>query len=52
MVAGTPAALLQPPKLPEEQPFYALVGGGFLEWSHLEHILDTTIWDLLARAKN
>jgi hypothetical protein len=33
--------------LPEDHPFYALVGRVASEWAHLEHILDTTIWDLL-----
>jgi hypothetical protein len=32
--------------LPHEHPFYALVGRVASEWSHLEHILDLTIWDL------
>src|SRR5262245_35059281 len=41
---GTPATLLPPPTLPEEHPFYALVGRVASEWAHLEHILDTTIW--------
>ena len=32
--------------LPPDHPFYALVGRVASEWSHLEHILDLTIWDL------
>jgi hypothetical protein len=44
---GTPATLLQPPKLPNVDPFYALVDRVTSEWSHLEHILDMTIWKLL-----
>jgi hypothetical protein len=36
-----------PPKLPEEHPFYTLVGRVASEWAHLEHILDATIWNLL-----
>jgi hypothetical protein len=35
------------PSLPEKHPFYLLVGRVASEWSHLEHILDTTIWNLL-----
>jgi hypothetical protein len=35
------------PSLPEEHPFYSLVGRVTSEWSHIEHILDTTIWNLL-----
>jgi hypothetical protein len=34
--------------LPEQDPFYALVGRVASEWAHLEHILDTTIWGLLS----
>lgn len=34
-------------KLPAEHGFYTLVGRVASEWSHLEHILDLTIWDLL-----
>jgi hypothetical protein len=37
--------------LPEEHPFYALVGRVASEWSHLEHILDTTIWGLLGTSE-
>jgi hypothetical protein len=44
---GRPATLRQPPTLPEEHPFYALIGRVASEWAHLEHILDTTIWGLL-----
>ncbi len=33
--------------LPVDHKFYALVGRVASEWSHLEHILDATIWDLL-----
>jgi hypothetical protein len=32
--------------LPADHPFYALVGRVASEWSHFEHILDLTIWDL------
>jgi len=34
--------------LPADHPFYAMVGRVASEWSHLEHILDMTIWDLLS----
>ena len=34
-------------RLPPDHPFYALVGRVASEWSHLEHILDETIWSLL-----
>lgn len=33
--------------LPEDHPFYALVGRVASEWAHLEHIVDLTIWGLL-----
>ncbi len=32
--------------LPSDHPFYAFVGRVASEWSHLEHILDQTIWVL------
>jgi hypothetical protein len=44
---GTPACLLAPGPLPENHPFYTLVGRVASEWSHLEHIVDLTIWKLL-----
>lgn len=34
-------------RLPAEHAFYALVGRVASEWSHLEHLLDLLIWDLL-----
>lgn len=40
---GMPATLRL---LPEEHPFYALIGRVASEWAHIEHILDTTIWGL------
>jgi hypothetical protein len=33
--------------LPENHPFYALVGRVASEWSHLEHILDLVIYDFV-----
>jgi hypothetical protein len=45
--SGMPETLRQLPTLPDEDPFYALVGRVASEWAHLEHILDTTIWELL-----
>lgn len=44
---GTPIWLLAPGPLPEDHPFYALVGRVASEWAHLEHIVDLTIWKLL-----
>jgi hypothetical protein len=41
-VTGQPTTLL-----PEHHPFYAIVGRVISEWSHVEHILDETIWGLL-----
>lgn len=38
-------AILHNP-LPEGQPFYAKIGRVAAEWAHLEHTLDTIIWDL------
>jgi hypothetical protein len=38
---------LAPGPLPEDHPFYALVGRVASEWAHLEHIVDLTIWKLL-----
>jgi hypothetical protein len=38
---------LAPGPLPEDHPFYALVGRVASEWAHLEHIVDLTIWELL-----
>jgi hypothetical protein len=35
-----------PEHLPENHPFYAAVGRIASEWSHIEHLLDQTIWDL------
>lgn len=35
-------------KLPDEHPFYNMVGRVASEWAHLEHILDLTIWKLLS----
>jgi len=32
--------------LPDSHPFYAAVGRIASEWSHLEHVLDLTIWEL------
>jgi len=32
--------------LPDNHPFYILVGRVASEWAHLEHALDTIIWDL------
>jgi hypothetical protein len=40
------AALTIHKPLPEDSPFYAIVGRVASEWSHLEHILDLTILDL------
>jgi len=37
--------------LPEEHPFYTLVGRVASEWANLEHILDTTIWGLLGASQ-
>jgi hypothetical protein len=37
--------------LPEEHPFYTLIGRVASEWAHLEHILDTTIWGLLGASQ-
>ena len=33
--------------LPENHPFYAMIGKVASQWAHLEHILDCTIWELL-----
>jgi hypothetical protein len=33
--------------LPEDHPFYVIVGRVASEWAHLEHIIDVTIWELL-----
>jgi hypothetical protein len=33
--------------LPDDHPFYNMVGRVASEWSHLEHVLDQIIWDLL-----
>lgn len=46
-VQGFPGWLLAPGPLPDDHPFYALVGRVASEWSHLEHIVDLTIWQLL-----
>jgi hypothetical protein len=40
------AALTIHKPLPEDHQFYAIVGRVASEWSHLEHILDLTIWEL------
>ncbi len=34
-------------KLPDEHPFYAVVGRIASEWAHLEHQLDLVIWKLV-----
>lgn len=34
-------------KLPEQHEFYSLVGRIASEWSHLEHVVDRTIWFML-----
>lgn len=44
---GFPGWLLAPGPLPEDHPFYALVGRVASEWAHLEHIVDLTTWELL-----
>jgi hypothetical protein len=44
---GSSIWLLSPGPLPEDHPFYALVGRVASEWAHLEHIVDLTIWELL-----
>ena len=44
---GSSPWLLAPGPLPEDHPFYALVGRVASEWAHLEHIIDLTIWKLL-----
>jgi hypothetical protein len=42
---GVPSVLIHTP-LPEDHPFYALIGRVTSEWAHLEHALDLIIWDL------
>jgi hypothetical protein len=32
--------------LPDDHPFYQMVGRVAAEWAHLEHVLDEAIWDL------
>lgn len=44
---GTPIWFLAPGPLPDNHPFYELVGRVASEWGHLEHIVDLTIWKLL-----
>jgi len=34
-------------RLPDDHPYYALIGRVAAESAHLEHILDLTIWDIL-----
>ena len=46
---GGVAAFSHPPMpLPDQNPFYALIGRVAAEWAQIEHILDLTIWDLCA----
>jgi hypothetical protein len=44
--ATVAAHIIIPKKLPEEHPFYSMVGRVASEWSHLEHWLDVAIWEL------
>jgi hypothetical protein len=41
--SGKPAAEIPP----SDDPIYALIGRVASTWSHLEHILDEIIWDLV-----
>ena len=50
-LTSSPVVMSMHTRLPEDHPFYALVGRVASEWSHLEHILDETIWDLLRADK-
>src|SRR5580700_5640440 len=45
-VSSTAVLTIHKP-LPEEHPFYSVVGRVASEWSHLEHILDLTIWEII-----
>lgn len=39
-------------RLPEDHPFYAMVGRVASEWSHVEHSLDLIIWNLLGTSQS
>lgn len=41
------AALAKQTPLPEDHPFYPLIGRVTAEWAHLEHVLDLIIWGLI-----
>lgn len=46
VITGMDAVLAVQKPLPENHPFYALIGRVVAEWARLEHILDQIIWDL------
>jgi hypothetical protein len=46
IVTGVGAFRIHKP-LPEDHPFYSLIGKIASEWAHLEHALDLLIWDLI-----
>ena len=45
-IGGTSGVAAWLIKLPDAHPVYGLVGRAASEWSHFEHILDLTIWEL------
>lgn len=44
---GMQAAISVEQPLPDDHPFYALIGRAIAEWARLEHNLDLIIWDLI-----
>ena len=44
-IVGIDAVLVKQIPLPEDHPFYALIGRVVAEWARLEHELDLIIWD-------
>lgn len=45
-IVSMDAVLVAQKPLPEDHPFYQLIGRVVAEWAQLEHILDLIIWDL------
>ncbi len=45
-IVGISAVIIKQKPLPENHPFYALIGRVVAEWAQLEHGLDLIIWDL------
>jgi hypothetical protein len=47
-----PPAIRMFERLPDDHPFYGIVGRVASEWSHVEHILDAIIWKLAGTGQN